>query len=202
MGRYTGSKLKLCRKVGQILPGITTAQALKRINRPGQHGAAQKKISEYGKRLLEKQIVRYHYGLKEKQILKVYQKARVGKGVTGETFLNILEKRLDNIVWRGGFARTMPAARQMVGHGHVLVNDKKVDIASYNVKKGDVVTIKEKSRKVQKINDCIVEKLPENAPKFLEVNPNEYSIKVVDEPQKDDVPFDVDVQLIVEYYSR
>ncbi len=202
MGKYSGPREKICRKLGQILPGLTTSEVMKRPYPPGEHGQTRKKISDYGKRLMEKQIVRYHYGVREKQLRRVYEMAKISKGVTGDVLLATLEKRLDNVVWRAGFTKTIPAARQLVGHGHIFVDGKKVDIPSYIVKTGQVISIREKSKKLAQIENCILAKRYESAPKFLEVDTEATSAKIVSEPQKEDVPLEVDVQLIVEYYSK
>jgi small subunit ribosomal protein S4 len=202
MARYNGPREKICRKLGQILPSLVSKKALKRTTPPGQHGASMRKLSEYGKRLKEKQILRYHYGIQERQLRKVFDKAKKRKGVTGEVFISLLEKRLDNVLWRAGFTPTTPAARQLVGHGHVLVNGQKVDIPSYCLKVGDEVSIREKSQKLEKVITWLSLKNHENAPKYLEVNPGAFTTKLKEEPGKEDLPIDVDIQLIVEYYAR
>lgn len=142
MARYRGPRIRIVRRLGE-LPGLTT-KTTNRTSNPGQHGAAQKKPSQYGIRLLEKQKIRYHYGVKESQLISYVKKAKRLRGSTGEVLLQMLEMRLDNTVFRLGMAPTVNAARQLVGHGHILVNGKKLDIPSYLCKPKDTISIRAK----------------------------------------------------------
>jgi len=144
LARYRGSIFKQSRRAGAILDINPKAARMKRTHGPGQHGAARKKLSEYALQLAEKQKVRWTYGLAEKQFRRTYDRAVRKEGVTGTIFLQLLESRLDNIVYRAGLATTRPQARQVISHGHVMVNGQKVDISSYQLKPGDLVAIRQK----------------------------------------------------------
>ena len=145
MARYTGPRLKICRQLGVILPGLTSEARLKREAPPGQHGARRRgKSSDFKERLVEKQKVRFHYGIQEKQFRRYVIEASRQKGPSGRNLITLLESRLDNIIWRTGLAATIPAARQLVVHGHVEVNGKKVDRPSFQVKPNHIVGIREK----------------------------------------------------------
>ena len=160
MSRYTGPRVRVMRKLGTELPGLTRKKAERRPYPPGQHGQARKKLSEYALRLLEKQKLRMNYGLNERQLLGLFTEARGTKGNTAERLIELLERRLDNVVFRAGFARTIPGARQLVGHGHVLVDGKKVDIASYRVRQGQVISIRERSKSLASIAASLATPLP------------------------------------------
>ena len=201
MARYVGPRLKIIRRLGTPIPGLMrTDPDLRRPYPPGQHGPTKrKKLSDYALRLMEKQKLRFHYGLSERQLRKYVAIAFAGKGNSGHVLLSLLERRLDNVVFRSGFAPTMQAARQMTCHGHITVNSKRVNIASYQVRPGEKVALRTKS----KMHDRALEatKDPNNLklPAYLELADGTITVKA--KPERDDVPLDVDPQLIVEYYS-
>ena len=209
MARYTGSVCRLCRREGTklFLKGekcYSDKCALsKRPTPPGQHGQArQRKVSEYGMQLREKQKARRAYGLLESQFHKTYERATSMKGVTGENLLSLLERRLDNVVYRLGFASTRREARQLVNHCHYTVNGKKVNIPSYQVKVGDVIAVREKSCSNNRFT-----KLKEDdgfvaAPKWLDRDKNTLTGKVIALPTKEDIDFEIAEHLIDEYYSK
>lgn len=204
MSRYTGPRLKIIRHLGAQLPGLMrTDPELRRAYPPGQHGPnKRKKTSDYGLRLNEKQKLRFHYGVSEKQLRRYVDKAFSSKENSGVVLLSLLERRLDNVVFRAGYAPSMAAARQMVSHGHINVNGHRTDIPSYAVRVGDVVVIREKSgmkdRAVEATKDPNNLKLPE----YLERADDTFaSVRVKAMPSRDDVPVIVEPQLIVEYYS-
>lgn len=203
MARFTGPKTKVSRRYG--VPLFGPSKALERKNYPpGIHGpkGSRRKQSEYAIALGEKQKLRYMYGLMERQFRRYYEIALSRRGVTGETLLQLLETRLDNVVFRLGFANTRRGARQLVGHGHVRVNDRKVDISSYNVKPGDTVTVKDnpKSRQLATRNLDLTQIVP--VPDWLTVNRDALSGSVARVPSREEIAPIVNEQLIVELYSR
>jgi small subunit ribosomal protein S4 len=203
MGKYTGPKTKVSRRYG--VPLFGSSKALERKNYPpGMHGpkGSRRKQSDYAIALGEKQKLRYQYGLLEKQFRRIFQTALRKRGVTGETLLQLLETRLDNVVFRLGLANTRSAARQLVSHGHVRVNGRNVNIASYNVKAGDEVTVKEKpkSRQLALRNLELTQIVP--VPDWLVANRDALSGKVSRIPTRDEMQPIVNEQLIVELYSR
>lgn len=203
MARYTGPTAKISRRFGVELFGASKAFA-RRPFPPGQHGAraGRKKKSDYGVMLAEKQKLRFMYGVLEGQFRKYYQEAARRRGVTGDILFQLLELRLDNVIYRLNFANTRAAARQMVSHGHVLVNGKKVNIPSYSCKPGDVVSIAAKARS-QALAGRFIE-LAANAttPEWLELDAAKLSAKVLRVPTVEEINPIVNVQLIVEFYSR
>ena len=209
MARYTDSVCRQCRREGVklFLKGDRCYSAkcavVKRHTIPGQHGQArQRKQSEYGVQLREKQKCRRAYGVLESQFRKYYAMAANMRGATGENMLSLLERRLDNVVYRLGFAESRPMARQMVNHGHILVDGKKVDIASFLVKSGQVITVKERSRDMQNLKDLREQGASKPIPKWLELDAAGLTGKVVSMPQRDDIDLTVEEHLIVEFYSR
>jgi small subunit ribosomal protein S4 len=203
MGRYTGPKTKVSRRYG--VPIFGSSKALERKNYPpGMHGprGARRKQSDYAIALGEKQKLRYQYGLLERQFRRIFQRALRKRGVTGETLLQLLETRLDNVVYRLGLANTRSAARQLVSHGHVLVNGRTVNIASYNVKAGDEITIKDKPKSRQLVlrNLDLTQIVP--VPDWLTVDRDALSGKVARIPSREEMQPIVNEQLIVELYSR
>lgn len=201
MSRYTGPRVRVLRALGTELPGLTRKKSERRPYPPGQHGQARRKLSEYALRLIEKQKLRYNYGLNERQLLTTYTQARSSKGNTAERLVELLERRLDNVVFRAGFARTIPAARQLVRHGHVLVDGKRVDIPSFRVKRGQVITIGESSKKLA----CIAASLatPLSFPtEWLTVDQAALSASVNALPDATSVPFPINLQRVVEFYSQ
>lgn len=202
MARYSGPRLRIIRRLGTPIPGLMrTDPDLRRPYPPGQHGPTKrKKLSDYALRLMEKQKLRFHYGLSERQLRKYVAAAFSGKGNSGHILLQLLERRLDNVVFRAGFAPSMAAARQMVCHGHVTVNGKKVDIASFQLKSGNVVTMRDTSKMKAKIGENIKDPNNLKVPDYLDVSDaGVVTMKML--PERDSVPVDVDPQLIVEYYS-
>ena len=208
MARYTGPSCKLCRREGKklFLKGdrcLTDKCAVaRRTTVPGQHGAGRKNVKEYGLQLREKQTARRYYGVQEKQFKKYYVAADKKEGIAGENLLSILETRLDNAVYRMGMASSRKEARQLVRHGHFTLNGKKADIPSILLRVGDVVALKEKSRASEKIKGLMEAMADATAPKWLEVNKDAVSAKVVAAPARDDVDFEFNEQLIIELYSK
>ena len=210
MARYTGPSCRLCRREGQklFLKGercYSTKCALeKRAYAPGQHGQGRKKASNYGLQLREKQKAKRFYGVAEKQFAEYYEKATKMSGITGDNLLQILETRMDNIVYRMGFAVSRPEARQLVRHGHFLVNGSKVDIPSYILKAGDEIAIKVSTMDSPKMKAVLESTESKPLPKWLEVskNDNNYVGKVVALPTAEDVDLPIKVHLIVELYSK
>jgi small subunit ribosomal protein S4 len=200
MARYTGSKHKLARKEGVNILDKTSASLQRRLNiPPGQHGRKRKKrLSEYGQQLREKQKAKATYGLLEKQFKKLFKYVETQKGETGELLVSLLETRLDNVVYRLGFSNSRAGARQLVSHGHILVNEKRVNIPSYQVKVDDVVSISTKSQK----NPLILQAMEANKDTLSYVVRKGASGKLVRMPKKDDIEVPFNTQLIIEYYSR
>ncbi|WP_405082540.1 30S ribosomal protein S4 [Paenibacillus chitinolyticus] len=199
MSRYTGPKFKLSRRLGISLSG--SGKELKRPFPPGQHGPGQrKKLSNYGMQLQEKQKLRLMYGVHEKQFRNLYSFAAKQKGITGETFMQLLESRLDNLVYRLGFSNSRAGARQLVAHGHVTVNGKKVDIASYSVKTGDVIGLRERSRGLSVIKEALANR--NYLPAYVEFNEAALEGKYVRLPERSELPQEIDEKQIVEFYNR
>ena len=208
MARYTGPACKLCRREGKKLylkgERCTSGKcALERRNTaPGQHGAAKKKMGEYGMQLREKQTTRRYYGILERQFKNYYEEAARKEGMTGENLLILLERRLDNTVYRMGLAESHREARQLVLHAHFTLNGKKVNIPSILVKPGDVISVKESSRDSAKIKALAEALESKTAPKWLDVDKTNLQAKVVSFPAREDIDFDFNEQLIVELYSK
>lgn len=210
MARYTGPLCRICRRVGEklYLKGDRCYTEKCGIERrkyaPGQHGQNRGKLSDYGIQLLEKQKVRKYHGLGEKQFSRYFREAERRKGVTGEILLQLLELRLDNVVYRMGFAINKRQARELVTHGHFLVNGRPVNIPSYSVRPGDVVEVKEASRNIAAIKEGIERIEHRGLPAWLEVNPQDFKGKVLHIPSREELqlPFEVQEQLIVELYSK
>ena len=208
MARYTGPACRICRREGTklFLKGercMTGKCALDRRNTaPGQHGAANKKVREYGMHLREKQKVKKYYGMLETQFANLYAEAERKPGMTGENLLVLLERRLDNVVYRMGMADSRREARQLVLHAHFTLNGKKVNIPSISVKVGDVIAIKEGSRDLVKVKELMEKMASKLTPKWLEVNKETATAKVVAMPERSDIDFDINEQLIVEFYSK
>lgn len=206
MARYTGSACRLCRREGAklFLKGdrcyTDKCAFVRRSYAPGQHGASRKKLSNYGTQLREKQKAKRIYGVLEKQFRKYYEKAERMRGITGENLLMLLEMRLDNVAFRLGYGSSRAEARQLVTHGHFLVNGKKVDIASYRVSVNDVISISEKSRATEKFK--VFAENPKTLPKWLVANTESFEGKVVAVPAREDIDINVNETLIVELYSK
>lgn len=202
MARNRESLFKQSRRAGQILDITPKTAKLKRTNPPGQHGAARKKLSEYGVQLSEKQKVRRVYGLIEKQFRRTYEKAVRKPGVTGTIMLQLLESRLDNVVYRSGLVSSRPQGRQLIAHGHVEVNGRKVDVASYQMKPGDLVTVREKSKAIFRNLRELSPHQPPTPPHWLEVDDNNLVIRFKAVPEREDIDPTINEALIIEFYSR
>ena len=203
MARYTGPRYKLCRREGINLFGNKKFDIEKRNYPPGQHGNKRAaKLSDYGLQLREKQKVKRIYGVLERQFRRYYEKASTSKGVTGTMILQFLERRLDNVVYRMAFATTRAQARQIVSHGMICVNDRKVNIPSFLVKEGDQVSFKIKDKAKKFIDGNIEANKDIAVPSWLNVDHKHYTGKVVAMPSRDDIQFPISEQLIVELYSK
>ncbi|MGE5608296.1 MAG: 30S ribosomal protein S4 [Bacillota bacterium] len=197
MSRYLGPKVKLSRRVGVPIADIAKHTA-KELVIPGMHGYRGRRNTEYGVRLNEKQKLRFHYGMLEKQFRRFLTIAKKSKGNTAKTLIQLLECRLDNVLRRLGVGRSIWACRQLVAHGHVLIDGRKTDVASFMVEPGQTITFKEKIHKVLREN---MEQNPShNIPGWLEFNPAQLSAKVNQLPNPEDVPFEVNMNLIIEFY--
>lgn len=199
MARYTGPQWKISRRLG-----FSILENGKELNRrayaPGQHGQKRKKQTEYGLQLAEKQKVRHMYGVNEKQFHNTFKRAGKMEGVTGYNFFCLLESRLDNIVYRLGFATTRRQARQLVNHGHILLNGVKTDIASCQVKVGDVISVKERSRSLEIIKNALASQT--HVPGFVEVDADKMEGKFIRLPERSELNQEINESLIVEYYNR
>lgn len=204
MSRYRGPRLRIVRRLGE-LPGLTrkaTKGSGKRSYPPGQHGQARKKRSEYAVRLEEKQKLRFNYGLNERQMLRYVRKARRAAGSTGQVLLQFLEMRLDNTIFRMGMAPTIPAARQLVNHGHVTVNGRVVNIPSYQCKAGEVVGVRDSDRSRKLVQENLQFPGLAHLPSHLEFDKNTLVGKVNSIVEREWVALQVNELLVVEYYSR
>ncbi|GIU91279.1 MAG: 30S ribosomal protein S4 [Acidimicrobiia bacterium] len=201
MARYTGPRHKACRRARMPLCQSKRCPVERRPYPPGEHGRGRVRESDYLIRLREKQKLRAMYGVLERQFRRYYRIAARQPGITGENLLRILESRLDNVVWRAGFAETRPQARQLVNHGHFRVNGRKVDIPSYQVRPGDVITVKDRSRDLIVIQHAI-DTFGRPVPDWLEVDHSERRILVRDLPRRDQIDTPINEQLIVELYSK
>lgn len=202
MGRYTGPRTKISRRFGEPIFGPDKVLE-RRPNPPGQHGAnkRRKKMSEYGVQLREKQKAKYTYGVLEKQFRNLFDKATRMKGITGEVLLQLLEARLDNVVYRLGIAPTRAAARQIVLHRHIVVNGKVVNIASYAVQPGDIVGVRERSKSLEVISDALAGFNHSKYP-WIEWDESLKAGKFLHVPAREDIPENIKEQLIVELYSK
>ncbi|MDR3149782.1 MAG: 30S ribosomal protein S4 [Oscillospiraceae bacterium] len=208
MARYTEAVCRLCRREGQklFLKGdrcYTDKCAFgRRAYAPGAHGQGRSKVTEYGTQLREKQKAKRYYGLLEKQFRGYFELASRMKGQTGENLLSLCESRLDNAIYRLGFAMSRPEARQLVTHGHFEVNGRKVNIPSFLVKPGMVITLRDKSRSLEKFKGSLEANASRPAPKWLEFDREKYAAKVLGIPQKEDIDLPIEEHLIVELYSK
>ena len=195
MARNRQPVLKKCRNLGLDPSVLGVNKKSNRNIRPN----ANRKLTEYGIQLREKQRARFVYGVMEKQFYKLYEEATRKEGVTGELLLQYLERRLDNVIYRLGFGGTRRQARQIVSHGHILINGKRVDIASYRVKQGDVITVKEDSKELAIIKESVGQK---TVPGWLSLEEGSLTARVMENPGRDAVDFEIDEAMIIEYYSR
>lgn len=207
--RYTGPKEKLSRRIGENL-GLKAERSfspksafLKKPYRPGMHGKSRRRaLSEFGTQLLEKQKIKFTYGLTERQLQKYFNEAKRKKGITGDLLLGALEKRLDNAIYRSGLASSRAIARQLVNHGHFLVNNKKVTIPSYLVKMDNIIAIKPKSRSKTIFFDLANKLKKHEAPTWLIVDKKNFEIKIKSDPKIDDLPKNFNMNVIIAYYSK
>ncbi len=200
MSRYRGPRLRIVRRLGD-LPGLTRKSARKAYP-PGQHGQSRRKRSEYAIRLEEKQKLRFNYGITEKQLVRYVRKARRVAGSTGQTLLELLEMRLDNTIFRLGMAGTIPAARQLVNHGHITVNDRVVDVASYQCRSGDTIKVRDRDRSRQLVETNMEYPGLANLPSHLEFDKAALTGKVNGKIEREWVALQINELLVVEYYSR
>ncbi|MBD2740006.1 30S ribosomal protein S4 [Coleofasciculus sp. FACHB-1120] len=200
MSRYRGPRLRIVRRLGD-LPGLTRKSA-RRAYPPGQHGQARKKRSEYAVRLEEKQKLRFNYGLSEKQLLRYVRKARRATGSTGQALLQLLEMRLDNTVFRMGMAPTIPGARQLVNHGHVLVNGRSVNIPSYQCRPGEVISVRDKEGSRRLVQQNLEYPGLANMPSHLEFDKTKMTGRVNGVIEREWIALQINELLVVEYYSR
>jgi small subunit ribosomal protein S4 len=201
MSRFSGPRVKKMRSFGVELPGLSRKKIEKRPYPPGQHGQARKKQTEFGRRLMEKQKLRFNYGISERQLRRVFTEAKGGKQATGSKLLELLERRLDNVTFRAGFAATIPAARQLVQHGHFLVNGKRVNVPSFRVSSGDVIELRDASKKIATAV-ASMENPSLERPTWVDFDGTKATAKITANPDETSVPFPIDVQLVVEYYSQ
>jgi len=210
MGRYLGSSCKYCRREGMklMLKGIKCETAKCQIERrqrslgPGMHGWRRSRASEYAVRLREKQKVKRYYGLLERQFMRHFREAERMKGNTGETLLQLLERRLDNVVYKLNFAPSRKAARQLICHGHISVNGRKVDISDYTIKVGDKITAKDSEKSAKKIRQQLESNPNFTAQSWLQLDRESQQATIVALPSRDDVQIPVEEQLVVEFCSR
>lgn len=201
MARYTGPRHRACRRARTPLCQSRRCPVERRPYPPGQHGRGRMKESDYQLQLREKQKLRAMYGVLERQFRRYYELANRQGGITGENLLRILESRLDNVVWRAGFAATRPQARQLVNHGHFRVNGSKVDIPSYQLKVGDVVTVRERSRDMITIQHSL-DTISHPVPEWLAVEAGERKVTVTALPSRAQIDTAIKEQMIVELYSK
>jgi small subunit ribosomal protein S4 len=202
MARFTGPKIRASRKYGEPLTKKAEKYLARRNYRPGQHGQSPQRVSEYGTQLREKQKAKIIYGLMEKQFRKYYEKASKKVGVTGDALMQLLEMRLDNVIYRFGMAGTRPQARQMVSHGFFEVNGKKVNIPSYQVKVGDVIVVRANKKNSAMIKNMAPALEKAVTAEWLSFDASALSGKVLSVPSRDQMELNLNTQLIVEYYSR
>ena len=200
MARYTGAKLRITRRLGD-LPGLTSKKP-KSSQRPGQHGATQKKLTQYAIRLEEKQKLRFNYGLSEKQLMNYIRQAKKIKGATGNILLQLLEMRLDNVIFRLGMAPTIAAARQIVGHKHITVNNSCVSIPSYQCQPGDLVSIKDSAVSKQLVNRNLESPALSNVPQNLDFDRKSLTAKVLGIIDREWIALKLNELFVIEFYSR
>lgn len=205
MSRYRGPKLRITRRLGS-LPGLTTKKSKKDNIRPGQHGKANadnnKKLTEYGVRLEEKQKLKFNYGLTESQLYRYIKEARRRKGVTGLILLQLLEMRLDSICYTLGFASTITQARQLVNHGHITVNNKVIDIPSFQCRLNDIISVKEKAASKNLVNANLKNNPRNDVPSNLKFDISSLKATVLDYCNREDIQLQLDELLVIEHYSR
>ena len=198
-----GARLKIMRALGIDLPGLSRKSITNRTNPPGQHGpnSGRRRKSEYGLALMEKQKLRFNYGVSERQLRTMMVRARRKDGPSGEILLQMLECRLDNVVFRAGWAPTIPAARQLVSHCHILLNGKRASVASIRLKSGDQVSVRNRSQAMSMIvNTSMVPSL--ERPEWLDYDEKKFTAKITRLPEADEIPFPIEIHLVVELYAK
>lgn len=201
MSRYTGPRLKIMRALGVELPGLSRKSIEARPYPPGQHGQKQSRKSDYAKKLQEKQKLRFNYGLGERHIQRLFLEAKRSKMPTGDKLLELLERRLDNFVFRAGFAPTIVAARQLVSHRHIRLNGRSVNIPSIRINAGDEISLGPRATKIPNVVECIESPSLER-PEWLHFDATAKTARVTRVPAPDEVPFPIEVQQVVEYYAK
>jgi small subunit ribosomal protein S4 len=203
MARYRGPRLKKCRTAGTVLHGLTTAATLSRPFPPGEHGTKRRaKPSDFKIRLMEKQKARWHYGILEKQFQRYVREASRMRGPSGQNLVHLLESRLDNLVWRLGLGRTISHARQLVVHGHILVNGRRVDRPSFHVSAGSDIAVRERSRAKPFVAELLEQSATQPKPSWLEFDPAKAAGKLLLAPERSDLPFELNENAIIEFYSQ
>jgi small subunit ribosomal protein S4 len=200
MARYTGAKLRITRRLGD-LPGLTSKKG-KLTQRPGQHGATQKKLTQYAIRLEEKQKLRFNYGLSEKQLMNYIRQAKRIKGATGNILLQLLEMRLDNVIFRLGMAPTIASARQLISHKHIIINESCVSIPSYQCKPGDIVGVKNSTTSKQLVTKNLESPALSNVPQNLEFDKKSLKAKVLGIIDREWIALKLNELFVIEFYSR
>lgn len=200
MAKYTGPKVRLSRRIGIALTPKAIKVMERRPSGPGQHGKSRRgKVSNYGIQLAEKQKLRFHYNISEKALRSYFQKAKKKKGNTVDNLFQLLESRLDTLALRSGFAPTIYSARQLVNHGHLKVNGKKVNLAGYLVKDTDIISVTDKGKKIPFLESSFAST---NAPAYLEVDKAQFASRFVKKPERNEVPVQCEAALVVEFYSK
>ncbi len=202
MARYLESRCKKCRQLGISVCGSTHCALEKKNTPPGMHPQLRRKVSDFKKRLIEKQKLRFSYWVPERQFRNYVKEAFRRKGISGETLVVLLERRLDNIVYRMGFAPSIPSARQMVVHGHILVNGRKVDQPSFSLSEGDQVSVKEKSKKMLLIEEGLARSMARGSLPYIEVDKENLKGTLLSIPDRTQIPLAIDEGIIVEHYAR
>lgn len=205
MSTYRGPRVKRMRALGCDLPGLSRKSRERRPYPPGQHGdRRRRKDSDYGRQLKEKQKLRYNYGIGERQLRRLVTKAKSSRAETGKKIVELIERRLDNVVFRAGYARTIPAARQLVSHGHICVNGRKTDIPSYSVRENDEITLRDRSNKQKQSLTVVEDSLGTIAvprPDWIEFDGATKTAIVKGMPEESSIP-ELNIQLVVEYYAK
>ena len=202
MARYIGSTCKICRKLNFSVCGSERCALERRNTPPGMHPNLRRKMSDYKKRLLEKQKLRFSYWVSEKQFRNYVKEAFKKPGIPGETLISLLERRLDNLVYRLGLAPTLLAARQLVVHGHVLVNGRKVDRPSYTLRPGDTLSLKEKSRKMLLVEEGLARSPARPVLPYIQVDKEKFKGMLTSVPERNQIPLEINEALIMEHYTR
>ncbi|WP_324716081.1 30S ribosomal protein S4 [Carboxydochorda subterranea] len=201
MARTVAARHRMCRRVGEPLCGLPDCPALKRPYPPGQHGRiARRRASQYGLQLMEKQKLKFLYGVTERQLRNYFERATRARGRTGERLLQYLETRLDNVVYRLGLAPTLPAARQLVVHGHIRVNGRKVDRPGFAVRPNDEITVRERSKTLQPVTQGLEQRAA--PPPYMELDRERLRGRLLRVPSREEMPVKVDESLVVEFYAR